>query len=79
MPVRKLRSLEEAETSLWFEAGDPRLWKAIKGLWDFGSRIPGFRYPPGVYKHRSIEEANRLNDQWERENFESYRRRLKRI
>jgi len=32
----------------------------------------GARFPPGVYKHPSIEEANRLQERWERDNFEAF-------
>jgi hypothetical protein len=79
MPVRKFRTLLEAEDSLWYEPDDPRLWKAIAGVWDFGTRTTGYRFPPGVYKLRSVEEANKLHDEWEKANFESYQRRLKPI
>ncbi len=79
MPVRKFRTLLEAEDSLWYESGDPRLWKAIAGVWDFGRRTTGYRFPPGVYKLRSVEEANKLHDEWEQANFESYQRRLRPI
>jgi hypothetical protein len=77
MPVRKFRTLLKAEHSLWYETSDPRLWKAIASVWDFGRRTTGYRFPPGVYKLRSVEEANKLHDEWEQANFESYQRRLK--
>jgi hypothetical protein len=28
-----------------------------------------WRFPPGVYRHRSIEEAQRLRDRWEEADF----------
>ena len=31
----------------------------LKQLWDFGRRTTQRRYPPGVWKFRSIEEMNR--------------------
>jgi hypothetical protein len=69
MPVRKLRGLQEMEDSLWREPGDPQLWKAIEAVWRFAAETVPRRFPPGVYKHRSIEEAKLLRDRWEEENF----------
>jgi hypothetical protein len=69
MPIRKFRSLEEMEDSLWHEPGDPRLWRAIEAVWSFADRTCPKRFPPGVYKHRSIEDAERLREVWEEAHF----------
>lgn len=69
MPLKKFRSLQEMEDSLWREPGDPQLWRAIEAVWSFAAQTCPRRFPPGVYKHRSIEEAKRLRDRWEEENF----------
>jgi hypothetical protein len=69
MPVRKVRNLQEMEDSLWREPGDPRLWRAIESVWSFAAQTCPCRFPPGVYKHHSIEEAEILRDRWEEENF----------
>ena len=70
MPVRKFRSIEEMNASceLWFEPGDPRLWRAIEGVWDF-ALASGLRFPPGVYKHRTVEESDLFRARWERESL----------
>ena len=71
MPVRKFRSLEEMqamEDSLWREPG-PELWRAIASVWRFAERTCPKRFPPGVYRHRSIEDAQRLREVWEEANF----------
>ncbi len=65
MPVRKFRSVEEMKCELWYEPGDPRLWDAIAAVWGFAAQASRLRFPPGVYKHRSIEESNRLRGEWE--------------
>lgn len=65
MPVRKLRSLEEAEDAVWRDPGDPRLWEVIRGVWGLSSRVFPRRFPPGVHRHRSIEDANRQREAWE--------------
>jgi len=65
MPIRKFRNVEEMDCNLWYEPGDPRLWDAIAAVWNFAARASGLRFPPGVYKHRSIEESERLREVWE--------------
>jgi hypothetical protein len=72
MPVRKFRSVQEMEDSLWRPPGEPALWRAIESVWDFAARTCPRKFPPGVYKHRDIEEAQRLREQWEELNFRGH-------
>jgi hypothetical protein len=71
MPVKKFRDLQEMEDSLWREPSDPALWRAIARVWSFSARTVPRHFPPGVYKHRSIEDAERLRDQWEEADFKA--------
>lgn len=57
MPVNKLRSLDQAETSLWRDPRDPRLWKEIASLWSLSSQLASVHFAPGVHKHRNVTEA----------------------
>jgi hypothetical protein len=75
MPVKKFRDVSEMEGNTWYEPGDPRLFDAIRAVWDLAARITQPSFPPGVYKHRSIEEANELQEEWDRANFEAFRAR----
>ena len=77
MPVRKFRSVEEMDGNTWRKAGDPELFRAIRATWDLAHRTLRPRFPPGVYKHRSIEDAEKLRLEWERANFEAYQARLR--
>ena len=45
MPVRKFRSVEEMEESMWLEPDDPKLPRAIRLCWEMAARIapPRFR------------------------------------
>ena len=65
MPVGKFRSVQEMEDTHWRRPGDPALWRALEGVWDFAARTCPRHFPPGVYKHRSIDEAQQLRDHWE--------------
>ena len=73
--MRKFRDVSEMEDT-WHPPGSPELLRAIRQVWDFAERTLKPRFPPGVYKHRSIEDAERLREQWERANFEAHRARL---
>ncbi|HSL83033.1 MAG TPA: hypothetical protein VLF66_09660 [Thermoanaerobaculia bacterium] len=75
MPVKRFRDVSEMEGNTWYEPGDPRLFAAIRAVWDLAARTMRPRFPPGVYKHRSIEEANELREEWDRANFEAFRAR----
>lgn len=68
MPVRKVRSLQEMEDSLWREPG-PELWRAIDSVWRFAARTFPRKFPPGVYRYRSIEEAKAQREIWEEADF----------
>lgn len=64
--LRRLRSLQDAEDSVWLERDDPRLWSVIREVWRRADRMSPPRFPPGVYRHRSIEDLNRQTEAWER-------------
>lgn len=75
MPVTKYRDVSEMPDSRWRRAGDPGLLEAIRSVWHFARRTTDPRFPPGVHKHRSIEEAEALRDVWEEANFIRLRER----
>jgi hypothetical protein len=53
----------------WREPGDPALFRAIAGCWELAARAFPRRFPPGVYKHRSVEDAKALRQAWEDADF----------
>lgn len=75
MPVKKFRSVEEMSEPQWLPIG-PALWEAMAYLSEMAERTVGHRFPPGVYKHRSIEDAQNLRLRWEDENVRRYHERL---
>jgi hypothetical protein len=64
MSVRKFRSVEEMKKPRWRSPGDPELFRAMAVLWEIGRRTRTHRYPPGVHKHVSIEEMERVQERW---------------
>ena len=77
MPVRKFRTVEEMERPGCRQPGDPDLYRAIRHVWDFGRRSGRRRFPPGVYKHRSIGQLNAQSEQWSLAKFRSHAEKLK--
>ena len=80
MPIKKFRDVSEMEGNAWRDPGDPGLFTAIRAVWALATRSTRPHFPPGVYKHESIEHARRLEDTWEQANFEAFhaRRRARR-
>ena len=57
MPVRKFRTFEEAREALWVDEADNAYIDRVEALWRRAHELAGRRYKPGVYKYRSVEEA----------------------
>lgn len=74
MPVKRFRSVEHMEDTLWRERG-PALFAAIRRVWEFASRTVRPRFPNGVYRHRSIEDMNAQDERWAEANFEAFHAR----
>ena len=77
MGVRKFRSIQEMDGERWYEPGDPMLYRAIRRVWELGYRTLQPHFPPGVYKHRTMESMNALQESWAEANFIAYHERLK--
>ncbi len=72
MPVYKYRDVSEMPDDTWHEKGSPGLFRAIRQTWEFARRTTRPRFPSGVYKHRSIEDADELREAWEEGNFKAF-------
>lgn len=73
--IKKYRDVSEMEEA-WYEPGSPELFAAIAHVWSLSDRICPLRFPPGVFKHRSIESANELRERWEEANFLARQRQI---
>lgn len=65
MPVYKYKTFEEAERALWNFFPDEAYFKRVAELWDFADKLCPIRYPQGVFKYKSIEEAYSQRTEWE--------------
>lgn len=75
MPIKKYRSVDEMDGNTWREPESEELYRAIERVWSFAARTLQPTYPPGVHKHRSIEEAQRQKEAWGQANFKAYQAR----
>ena len=63
-PVFRFKTFEEAEQALWCFEPDEAYWERVRRLWALGDRLATRRYPRGVFRYRTVEEANREADRW---------------
>ena len=66
MPIRKFRRIEDMAPPPWRVPGDPELDRAIAFVLSAAARMSPLRFPPGIYRHRSIEEMHALQEEWRR-------------
>lgn len=59
MPVRKFRTLEEAEKALWREPFDSENLQIAASVTNLAMGLARMTLPKGVFKFRSLEEADR--------------------
>ncbi len=76
MPIKKFRDISEMKRTA-YRPGSPELVIAIRYIWGLSDRICPLRFPPGVYKHRSIEAAESLRKQWQAVNVQAQQERIR--
>jgi len=59
MPIHKYKTFEDAEKALWNFNPDEKYYEGVAELWKFANELNPISYPKGIFKFRSIEEANR--------------------
>lgn len=65
MPVYKFKSHEEAERALWNFNPDEAYYKRVAQLWKFANQLSNIEYPKGVFRFKSITEANKHREDLE--------------
>jgi len=56
--VKKFKSFEEADRDLWNFSPDSYYYKRIAGFYRLASKLSHCSNVPGVYKYKSLKEAN---------------------
>lgn len=62
MPITKFRTHEAAAEALWETPGTASHLRAIESVWRLSEWASPIRFPPGVYRYRSIEAAKQERD-----------------
>lgn len=65
MPIYKYKTFEEAERALWNFHPDEEYFKRVAELWDFADKLNPIKYPKGIFKFKTLEEANRHREEIE--------------
>ena len=65
MPVYKYKTFEKAQRALWNFHPDENYFKQVSDLWDTADKLCPIRYPRGVFKFKSIKEAQKQRKEWE--------------
>lgn len=74
MPVQKFKTFKEAEKALWnFKPGKAYIDR-IAELWDFADKLNPIHYPRGVFKFKTLEEANKHREEVELAHLKNNRR-----
>ncbi len=74
MPVQKFRGVEEMPPVPWCDSLDERCLRRIAKLWSRSSAFSSMVYPRGVFKFRSIEEAQQARERVSQENVDRHLR-----
>lgn len=63
MSVQKFKTFEEAEKALWNFNPDSEYYKKLRAFYKLFSKLSKFSYPKGVFKFKTLEEAeeHRIN------------------
>lgn len=67
MPLRKYRSVADMPPQPWRTPLDPVNLRLACDLSALAVRLRPKRFPPGVHKHRSTDDARRVRATWEGE------------
>lgn len=65
MPIYKYKSFEEAERALWNFHPDEAYYEKVAELWEFANKLSPINCPQGIFKFKSIEEANKHREEFE--------------
>lgn len=63
-PIERFSDFESAREALWLPPGDPRLVAKLRHVWEFGRRLAKYPPPRGIWRFRTIEEANAHREAW---------------
>ncbi|MDQ1352381.1 MAG: hypothetical protein QG657_2687 [Acidobacteriota bacterium] len=63
MPIQKFKTFEDAEKALLNAYPDDAYFARVAELWNFADKLNRISYPKGIFKFKTIEEANRHREE----------------
>lgn len=76
--IQKFSSFEEADDALYCFEPDQEYFERVARLWNFVDRLCPRNYARGIFRYRSIDEANRQAEEWLEANCEQVRKQQRR-
>jgi hypothetical protein len=67
MTISKFRTLEAAEKDLWCLRPDYKYYHKLRELFMLAYRLNPVMLPHGVFKYKTLEQAEREKDSWLRQ------------
>lgn len=64
MSIQKFKTLDEAEQALWCYNPDEKYFKQVRELFKLANRLCPPDFPRGIFKYRTMEEANNAKQEW---------------
>ena len=65
MPIQKFKTFQEAEKALFTFTPDKAYYKRVAALWDFADKLNPISWPKGIFKFKTIEDANKHREEIE--------------
>ncbi len=64
MPVYKYKTLKEARDALIVKKPDENYYKMLSGFYETFGKIFTKKFPHGIFKFKTIEEAQKQKEDW---------------
>lgn len=64
MPVYKFKTFQEARNALLVKNPDEKYYKMLAGFYETFGKIFTKKFPHGVYKFKTIKEAQKQKEDW---------------
>jgi hypothetical protein len=61
--LKKFKSFEEASQDLWEFHPGPEYYERVRRFYEFAAHFIKRNYPKGIFKFKTIEEANRHREE----------------
>jgi hypothetical protein len=79
MPVQKFKTFEDAEKALVINEPNEAYFRRVAQLFEFANKLNPIKWPKGIFKFKTIEEANRHREEIERAHILNKQEKIKRL